>query len=51
MKQRRWTMDVNQIYGPQSERICRQFQSEKRLTVDGRVGPKTWDASWTAPIT
>jgi peptidoglycan hydrolase-like protein with peptidoglycan-binding domain len=51
MSKRGWTIDVDQIYGPQSEKICRQFQAEKGLGVDGLVGPKTWSASWTAPIT
>jgi hypothetical protein len=39
-------------YGSQySESVCRQFQAEKGLGVDGLVGPQTWSASWTAPIT
>lgn len=28
-----------------------QFQAEKGLYVDGLIGPQTWDAAWTAPIT
>lgn len=39
------------MFGPNSEKVCRQFQSEKQLAVDGKVGPNTWAASWTAPIT
>ncbi|WP_285700980.1 peptidoglycan-binding domain-containing protein [Actinomadura sp. NBRC 104412] len=27
------------MYGPGSEAICRAFQKEKGLTVDGIVGP------------
>ena len=30
---------MDQIYGPASESVCRQFQSEKGLGVDGLVGP------------
>jgi hypothetical protein len=38
-------------YGPTSESVCRQFQAEKGLGVDGLVGPSTWGASWSAPVT
>jgi len=50
MRSRGWTIDVDQIFGPGSERVCRQFQQEKRLTVDGKVGPQTWSTTWTAPV-
>ncbi|USY19735.1 peptidoglycan-binding domain-containing protein [Nocardiopsis exhalans] len=51
MRERGWRITVDGWYGPASERVCRQFQTEKRLSVDGRVGPETWRASWEAPIT
>lgn len=51
MKDRGWTIGVDGLYGPQSESVCRSFQAEKGLAVDGLVGPKTWSASWTAPVT
>lgn len=51
MKARGWRLAVDGVYGPESERICRQFQREKRLAVDGQVGPQTWRAAWTAPVT
>jgi peptidoglycan hydrolase-like protein with peptidoglycan-binding domain len=51
MRSRGWAIDVDQIYGGQSERVCRQFQAEKRLAVDGLVGPNTWAAAWTSPVT
>jgi peptidoglycan hydrolase-like protein with peptidoglycan-binding domain len=51
MAHRQWTIDVDGIYGPQSENVCRLFQGEKGLAVDGLVGPQTWGAAWTAPIT
>jgi Putative peptidoglycan binding domain/Domain of unknown function (DUF1906) len=38
-------------YGPHSRDVCVAFQTEKRLPVDGIVGPVTWAASWTSPIT
>lgn len=51
MSSRGWTIGVDQIYGPQSEHVCRQFQAEKGLAVDGLVGPDTWAKTWTAPVT
>lgn len=51
MRERGWRIDVDGWYGPASERVCRQFQSEKGFSVDGRVGPQTWAGAWTAPIT
>lgn len=44
-------MMVDGKYGGKSDAICRQFQTEKGLVVDGVVGPKTWIAAWTAPRT
>jgi putative chitinase len=51
MRTRGWTIDVDGYYGSGSERVCRGFQSDKGLGVDGQVGPQTWAASWTAPVT
>jgi hypothetical protein len=51
MKNRGWSIGVDQIYGSQSATVCRQFQSEKGLSADGLVGPQTWAASWNAPVT
>jgi hypothetical protein len=51
MQARGWSITVDDMYGGQSESVCRQFQSEKGLAVDGVVGPQTWGASWTAVIT
>lgn len=42
MQQRGWTIEVDGLFGPQSDRIVRQFQLEKGLIVDGIVGPETW---------
>lgn len=46
MRERGWKIDVDGYYGPKSERVARQFQEEKRLSVDGIVGPETWKASF-----
>jgi len=51
MAARGWNIGVDGQYGPQSEGVCRQFQGEKGLSVDGLVGPQTWATSWTAPVT
>jgi peptidoglycan hydrolase-like protein with peptidoglycan-binding domain len=53
MVNRGWTSigTVDGDYGPKSQNVCKQFQQEKGLKVDGLVGPQTWAASWTAPVT
>ncbi len=51
MADRGWRIAVDGEYGPQSERVCRAFQADKGLEQDGVVGPVTWAAAWTAPIT
>jgi len=45
-----WTIEVDGAYGPGSERVCRDFQEEEKLEVDGKVGPKTWEATWARPL-
>jgi Putative peptidoglycan binding domain len=50
MQARRWKLDADGMYGPDSDRVCRQFQTNKRLSVDGMVGPKTWAATWTDAV-
>jgi peptidoglycan hydrolase-like protein with peptidoglycan-binding domain len=51
MRARGWTIAVDGIYGPASAKVAEAFQREKGLTADGVVGPLTWGAAWTAPIT
>jgi len=51
MATRGWTIAVDDVYGSQSEAVCRSFQLEKGLTHDGVVGPETWAAAWTLPVT
>ncbi len=49
MKARGWRrMSVDNVFGPVTEDLVRQFQKEKGLKVDGVVGPKTWKAVFTA---
>jgi hypothetical protein len=50
MKARGWRIVVDGIYGPDTKRVVLAFQTEKRLGVDGEIGPITWRAAWTSPI-
>ena len=51
MGHRGWTISADGHFGPQSLDVCRKFQAEKHLAIDGKVGPATWSTSWTAPLT
>lgn len=57
MRNRGWNIAVDGWYGPDSAKVATAFQTEYEhapapgLTVDGIVGPKTWAASYTIPIT
>ena len=42
---------VDGVFGPKTYAITKLFQTEKRLTIDGKVGPQTWGAAWTSPVT
>jgi hypothetical protein len=51
LRDRGWKIGVDGKFGPETDRIVRQFQAEKGLAVDGIAGPRTWDALWRAPVT
>ncbi|MFC5187143.1 peptidoglycan-binding domain-containing protein [Actinomadura harenae] len=51
IRDRGWKITVDGAYGPNSEAICRAFQREKGLQVDGVIGPDTWRAAWASPVT
>jgi cell wall-associated NlpC family hydrolase len=51
MKGRGWRIRTDGVYDKASEDICVQFQREKKLEVDGVIGPQTWRATWHAPVT
>ena len=51
MARRGWAIGVDGVYGSKSQAVCRQFQREKGLPADGLVGQKTWQASWSEPVT
>jgi peptidoglycan hydrolase-like protein with peptidoglycan-binding domain len=38
-------------YGPEYEKLVRAFQADQGLTVDGKLGPKTWAAAFENPVT
>jgi hypothetical protein len=50
MDDRRVTIDVDGQYGPKSRAACIAFQTQNNLEVDGVVGPETWNAVWTVPV-
>lgn len=47
MSSRGWSLTVDGLYGPQSQGVCESFQQQEGLTVDGIVGPVTWNASFS----
>jgi peptidoglycan hydrolase-like protein with peptidoglycan-binding domain len=51
MAHRGWALAPTGTFDHASEAVCRQFQREKGLAADGKVGPVTWGATWTAPVT
>ena len=51
MADRGWDIAADGLYGDETASVTQKFQSEKGLTVDGLIGPQTWAAAWTEPIT
>ena len=37
-------------YGNDTARVVKQFQKNKGLKVDGKIGKATWDAAWSLPV-
>jgi len=44
-------LGVDGEYGVLSADVCRKFQAQKDLPVNGEVGRADWTAAWTAPVT
>ena len=51
MVARGWNLHVNGQFDTNCNRVCRQFQKEKGLLVDEKVGVNTWNAAWITPVT
>jgi hypothetical protein len=51
MANRGWRIGATGTFDAASDQVCRKFQAEKGLAQDGKVGPATWAAAWTAPVT
>jgi peptidoglycan hydrolase-like protein with peptidoglycan-binding domain len=51
MAARGWAITADGLFGAQSAAVARGFQAQVHLTADGLVGPRTWTASFTAPVT
>ena len=51
MRDRGWSITPDGFFGPATEKIVRDFQAEKGLTVDHIIGPATWAAAWNSNIT
>jgi hypothetical protein len=51
MRDRGWRIGVDGEYGPESAGVCKRFQGDKHLDIDGVVGPITWAAAWNLPTT
>lgn len=41
LKKAGFAIEIDRIYGIDTEKAVRQFQKNKGLDVDGRVGPQT----------
>ncbi|MBX6381909.1 MAG: peptidoglycan-binding protein [Microbispora sp.] len=48
MKELGYDIVADGAYGPQSREVCRRFQRDRHLDVDGVVGPGTWNAAFAA---
>lgn len=51
LRDRGWSVTVDGYYGPDMVRLVAAFQRDQGLAVDSIVGPATWRAAWTNPIT
>jgi hypothetical protein len=52
MVERGWKrLDASGVFDARTTEVCRKFQTEKSLEVDGKVGRQTWTAAWSLPVT
>jgi peptidoglycan hydrolase-like protein with peptidoglycan-binding domain len=50
MRARGWTINLDGHYTDVTHKVTLAFQTEKGLTVDGLIGPRTWAAAWTLAV-
>jgi peptidoglycan hydrolase-like protein with peptidoglycan-binding domain len=52
MRERGWTSigKADGVFGGKTERVVKGWQRTVKITVDGKVGPKTWPTPWTRPM-
>lgn len=53
MQARGWNIGKNGAdgrYGNDTARVVKQFQKNKGLAVDGKIGKATWAAAWSLPV-
>jgi peptidoglycan hydrolase-like protein with peptidoglycan-binding domain len=48
MRKRGWTIDVDGLWGAQTEKVVRVFQQRLGVTVTGHIGPHVWAQAWKA---
>ncbi|SCG74871.1 CHAP domain-containing protein [Micromonospora inositola] len=55
MHVRGWHIGTDGLYNDRTAKVCKQFQEQKGLLVDGKadgkIGQVTWSAAWTTPVT
>jgi hypothetical protein len=51
MKARGWSIDADGRFGDGTQAVVHQFQREKGLGVDDKIGLQTWNAAWNAKVT
>ncbi len=51
LAERGWSIVIEGLFGPKTNATVCSYQSEKALVVDGVIGPVTWQALWSTPIT
>jgi peptidoglycan hydrolase-like protein with peptidoglycan-binding domain len=59
MIQRGWTLGSggatgkgdDSIFSKRDHEVLIQFQEQKGLEVDGKIGPQSWNSAWESPIT
>jgi len=50
METRGWYINPDGFFGPKTHKVVVEFQAEKKLLVDGKIGPVTWSSAWILPM-